>query len=133
QAAIGLANQAQPIASSSATTLVSSGVPMLGLQKGVDKQTAAPGSTLTYTLTFQNTSQQIAQNVVITDQLPNGVAFQNAINSPQPALNGQSAQFNIGTVAPGVQGSISFTVTIQANVPNGTQLTNTATITANGV
>ena len=45
---------------------------MLTLQKGVDKNSANPGETLTYTLTFQNTSQTTAQRVVITDPLPNG-------------------------------------------------------------
>src|SRR5262249_8294027 len=127
QAIIRLANSNQALASSSAATMVTSAAPpTLTLQKAVDKTSANPGETLTYSLAYQNTGQQTASNVVIVDQLPNGVTFQGSPSSPQLVNNGQAVQFTIATVGPGASGSVSFTVQIQGNVTNGTQISNTA-------
>ena len=56
------------------------------LAKSVDKTTANPGDTLTYTLIFKNTGQLDLTNVVIKDELPTGVIL---LGQPQsePAVD----------------------------------------------
>src|SRR5439155_21357682 len=81
QAAINAPGLAQPVVSNSVTTTVASSPPTLTLSKSVDKATAAPGETLTYTLSYVNTGTGVANPAVILDQLPAGVNFGAAQNN----------------------------------------------------
>lgn len=49
--------------------------PEISLTKSVDKSQAQAGDILTYTITYQNTGQGEAKNVVITDKIPNGTTY----------------------------------------------------------
>lgn len=61
----------------SATTIVDKNcdvkTPNFDLVKTVDKASAKPGETLNYTLTFKNTGETDLSNIVIKDNLPEGV------------------------------------------------------------
>ncbi len=61
----------------SATTIVDKNcdvkTPNFDLVKTVDKTSANPGETLNYTLTFKNTGETDLSNIVIKDNLPEGV------------------------------------------------------------
>lgn len=90
------------------------------LIKTVDKTTAKPGDTLTYTLTFKNTGNQPLANVIVKDALPNGVNYvagSTTVDGAKKADGVTTANgLNIGTVAAGKTVVIKFQATIAANV-----------------
>ena len=84
------------------------------------------GSTLVYTLSYQNIGNQTATTVRLTDTLPSGLTV---IGTSQPPAS-QTAQqlvWNLGTLNASAQGQIVFTTTVGG--PAGRTLTNTASIT----
>jgi len=90
------------------------------------------GGQLVYTLTYQNPSTETVTGVVITDTLDPNVAYVSA--SPAPSGGEPDAPFwSIGTLSDSVSGQIVLTVTVASPLPNGTLLTNTATIDGNEV
>jgi len=97
------------------------------LTKAVDKADALPGSTITYTITYQNVGQTTLNNLKVNDAIPAftvygggacgtlGAGLTACTLATQPAAGATGAlewQFN-GTLAPGASGSVSFTVTVQ--------------------
>jgi uncharacterized repeat protein (TIGR01451 family) len=116
--------------SSTATTTVSAPPTGLALSKGVDKSTAASGDTLTYTLTYSNSGSQVIHQVAISDPLPAGVTFAGSPDGGQ--VNGGAVQFTIGDLAAGTSAHVSFMVTVNAGLPNGTVITNQGSITGQG-
>ncbi|UOY92232.1 cell surface protein [Ectobacillus sp. JY-23] len=124
--------------------------------KSVNKSVAKIGDVLTYTITVPNTGNLPANNVILTDVLPNGLAFvpgSVTVNgTAQPTANPVSG-INLGTIANGATRTIVFQVTVvsyptpnpianQANVNyqytpiagqtlNGTGTSNAATTTVN--
>jgi uncharacterized repeat protein (TIGR01451 family) len=90
---------------------------------------------LTYTITVTNTSQTAATNVTVTDPLPAGTVFISAAASPGSTLTTPTVGTN-GTVtavqptlAPGATFTVTIVVRVNCSVPNGTVLSNTATVT----
>lgn len=89
---------------------------------------AVPGAPLTYSILVTNDGPSTATSVIMTDVLPNGLAFTSGSSTVGVVSNtGQTVTANIGTLAPGA----SATVTLQANVSNSAAgtLTNTASVT----
>jgi mucin-19 len=119
-----------------------------------------PGDTLRFTINLGNTGYDTATNVILTDNIPTWTTYKpnslqilsgaNAGAMSDTSLNDQAEYigtgtprvvFRLGTGANGTQGgtllqnqftSISFDVTIDANIPGGTTITNTAGISNNG-
>jgi uncharacterized repeat protein (TIGR01451 family) len=97
----------------------------LTLTKAVDKQTALPGETITYTVTYANQSNMALSNIVIFDSTPAFTRFLSAAAGPlppnlsavtitSPTIGGSGPiqwTFN-GTLAPGQTGSVTFSVTV---------------------
>ncbi len=110
------ASGTQPLSSSTETTV--NAAPVLALTKAVDRSTASPGDRLTYTLTYRNTGNADASEVVLTDALPARTTFVSASNGGTFA-NG-SVRWSLGTVAAGASGSVTFVVQLDAVFPNGT-------------
>ncbi len=94
----------------------------LVLQKSVDKATAAPGETITYTITYSNNGTQPIGNIVVHDSVP---AFTHSpvatcvmplpanITVCTPAITTPSIQWNMtGTLAPSQQGQVRFSTTL---------------------
>lgn len=80
----------------------------LTLVKTVDKATALPGETLTYTVTYHNTSSEPLNNIVIFDSTP---AFTTFMAAPVPQLPPNLTGVNITAPAVGAAGSIRWTFT----------------------
>jgi uncharacterized repeat protein (TIGR01451 family) len=138
QAQITVASQGYIQQSNVVSTVVTVASPTLTLTKQVDKNSAAPGDPLTYTLNYANTSNQTANQAVILDQLPAGVSFGSSPNSPQlvngsPPNSGLFVRFSLGNLSPGASGSVQFTVQINNNVASGTPITNQGAINAQGL
>ncbi|HKZ47229.1 MAG TPA: SdrD B-like domain-containing protein, partial [Thermoplasmata archaeon] len=89
--------------------------------------TADPGDEITYTLTYANTGTGAATGVVITDTIDAQTTFVSASPAPDGS-SGDTYTWSIGTVAAGGSGSISVTVAVDAYTPDGTVLTNGATL-----
>ena len=104
------------------TTTVASAV--LTLTKAADVQSAAPGATVTYTLTYKNTGSADATQVAIADSIPanvtyvagsvtlNGTAKTDAADGDQVTASNGTITVAVGTVTAGTQGTITFKVTV---------------------
>ncbi|MDO8417891.1 MAG: CARDB domain-containing protein [Agitococcus sp.] len=94
----------------------------LVLQKSVDKLSASPGETVTYTITYRNNGTQAISNIVINDSVP---AFTHSpvascllplpanISVCTPVITSPLIQWNLtGTLAPSQQGNVRFQITL---------------------
>lgn len=71
--------------------------------------TANQGNKITYTITYKNVGTFNATNVVITETYPSEVEYRSATPAPNIGNN----QWNIGTLAPNGEGTITVTVHIK--------------------
>ncbi|HYH09858.1 MAG TPA: C25 family cysteine peptidase [Thermoanaerobaculia bacterium] len=100
------------------------------LSKSVNKASAAPPDTLTYTITYTNASGTAIPNVVITDPLPAGTTYASSSLAPTsaPAVGSNgTVTWNLGTLAAATTGSITLTVNLPAGMTQ-TSAVNTATL-----
>ena len=72
-------------------------------------------------------STSTAQQVVLTDDLPNFTSF-NSFLGPTGSVSGSQITWNLGTLAPGVY-NFSFDVIVSNSAPNGAILSNSASVT----
>ncbi len=82
----------------------------LTLAKTVDKASVLTDDYLTYTISYSNNGAITAINAKITDALPIDTAFVSASNGG--AVASGVVSWSIGTVAPGVTGSVTLTVLV---------------------
>jgi uncharacterized repeat protein (TIGR01451 family) len=121
-----------PGADAAATTLT---VTKTG--NGVDAGSVTPGQTITYDITIQNGAVEAAANVILTDVTPANTTYEAGsatINSGAP-IAGATNPFADGelitaSLAASGSATASFRVTVNLPLTNGTQITNTATATA---
>ncbi len=110
------------------TTTVSTGNngQQFTVAKTDNKTTAAPGETLTYTITITNLFNTQATNVTVTDAVPAGVTALAA--SDGGTANGQTITWSNITVPANGTKTLTLVASVNNNVANGTVLTNTATV-----
>ena len=104
----------------------------LGVFKMDAPDPVQPGANLTYTITVFNNGPNNATGVQLTDTLPANVAFVSA--APAAAMCNEVSgivECNIGNLAAGTQSVLTIVVTVMPGLPDGTILTNTATVAAN--
>jgi len=113
--------------------------PVLDLAKtvdvnGTDRATARPGDTLTYTITYGNSGLGAAGNVVLQDRLPQYVTYVSGSATNGGTYNGLNRMitWNLGNLAVGDIGSVSFQVTVNSDVPHNSTIRNRAVIVADG-
>ena len=70
--------------------------------------TAVLGQTFMYTIRVSNPAKVAANNVVVTDPLPDGIAY--VSSSPKATVAGQKLTWSLGTLGAGAGASISVTV-----------------------
>ena len=123
------ANNARPPVTATDTTTVPA-QPNIVLSKTDGVTTAAPGQTLTYTLTFTNTGVGPAHNITISDTLPSGVSYQScSLGSLAGACSESGGTVTFTLTNPLAAGAnASVTVTVQVTTSGPTTLTNTATL-----
>lgn len=111
------------------TTITGGPVASLTVSKAAPA-TVASGGSLTYTITYSNVGTGPAAAVVITDTVPTGTTFVSATAGGTFAAG--VVTWNIGTVAAGASGSVSFTVTVDAP-PDSTITNSTYSIAGEGI
>jgi hypothetical protein len=104
--------------------------PTAALQQQSSSSTANPGQTITYTLTF-TVSGSSAFNTVVTDVLPANVGSAAIVSGPAGTVSGSQITWNLGTVAPGVV-TMTFSVVVSGGAPNGSTLSNQASVNYTG-
>jgi len=112
-------------ASAQEVTIVDSN-PILSINKIHSHDPVRAGENLTYTITYANSSDasETATNVVITETYDSNVTFVSATPAPDVGNN----QWNVGTLTPGVSGTITVTVKVNSPLSDGTQLLNSVLI-----
>jgi len=98
---------------------------VMTLTKSVDKSLAAPGDAVRYTITYSNTGDASATSVIIRDTIPaavnytagsvkvNGVSKTDAADADNVTVASGAITINIGTVAAGASGTITFDATVK--------------------
>ncbi|RME19758.1 MAG: DUF11 domain-containing protein, partial [Candidatus Zixiibacteriota bacterium] len=111
--------------------------PDVQIEKTVAPGSAIPGDTITYTLTFSNSGTGIAEDVVISDNVPVSVTVDNVqwtLGSGVMITTTGSAPtlaWVVSDLPAGAGGAITLTGTLSTSAAlNNTVVTNTATITA---
>jgi uncharacterized repeat protein (TIGR01451 family) len=97
--------------------------------QAVEPASAAPGETVTYTLTITNLGTSLAAGVVITDQLPLETTWagQATTNPGLMQVNGNGWTWQ-GSLAPSQTQAIAYRATVNPGRPIGEIVTDTATI-----
>ena len=120
------------------TTTVSKAV--LTMDKTQDISEPKPSDVITYTIAYTNEGTATAvHSVVVTDPIPanvtyvagsitlNGTPQTDAPGDDSGEFAGNTVTVSVGNVEPGVSGTITFKVQVNAGVPAGTQILNTVT------
>jgi uncharacterized repeat protein (TIGR01451 family) len=90
--------------------------------------TVASGSTNAYTLHYINNSEYNATGAQVTEILPAEVAYVPEATSPSPLVMGNTLTWDLGQLAPGTQGAISWKTIVNANVTPGQTFNDSAMI-----
>ncbi|MBI5474603.1 MAG: DUF11 domain-containing protein [Ignavibacteriae bacterium] len=107
------------------TTIISSA--SISFTKNVSNTLARGGDRVTYTLAYANPGSADATNVSVTDVLDNHLRYVTSSSVPPPiSVTGQTIVWNLGTVAAGSNGAITFNVDVVNNAPPGTEIHNIA-------
>ncbi|HLC94647.1 MAG TPA: right-handed parallel beta-helix repeat-containing protein [Patescibacteria group bacterium] len=87
--------------------------PQIVISKLADTARAQPGDTITYTISYENTGQSTAQNVIITDVLVSGVTYSigSAVGGSYDDAT-RTLTWNISSLAPGEKGTVQFQVKV---------------------
>jgi uncharacterized repeat protein (TIGR01451 family) len=132
----GASLQGRALALTGAVTMDTHGSPPisvtitdLSIVKSVNKSTAVPGQTITYTLTFSNVGNSLVTGITITDIIPINVTATHAISSGVAItrMGGTPYVWNVAPLAAGQGGIITITGQVSTTLPSGI-FTNTATI-----
>jgi uncharacterized repeat protein (TIGR01451 family) len=107
------ASRTSPVEITNETVIAMTPLADLNATKSVDKATAQPGDTLTYTVTAGNGGPGKAVGVKITDTLPDGTSQEQAV----------------GELTAGSSSMKTFSYSIPCVTADGTTLTNQATVT----
>ena len=88
--------------------------------------TAAAGSQLTYSLSYENLGPAAASSARLVDTLPVGTAFVSATNGGNFNPTSRKVTWNLGNVAAGASGTRAMVVRVPTGTASGTLLLNQA-------
>ncbi|HET8720030.1 MAG TPA: hypothetical protein VFM64_03435, partial [Candidatus Nitrosotenuis sp.] len=102
----------------------------LSITKASSTDSVIPGQdSISYTITVANNGPSIADNVVITDNLPDGVTFETSGTSPECAYNSGNHDVTCSLIDPLLVGEQNtLTINVAVNSDASGELVNTANI-----
>jgi uncharacterized repeat protein (TIGR01451 family) len=103
--------------------------PELHLAKVAARGVISAGESISYTLTYSNSSTTPASGVWLTDTLPAGVTFVGSAPPPS-AQAGNQIGWDLGTLGADASGTLLITASVPAGLADNTILDNSATITS---
>jgi uncharacterized repeat protein (TIGR01451 family) len=103
--------------------------PLVALVK-TGPETAEPGETLTYELSWLNAGPAPAENAVVVDTLPPELAFVAASQGGQYDSARRTVTWSLGTLAVNGTGALTLTVRLSAGAALGSVVVNRAELTA---
>jgi len=103
----------------------------LSLSKSGSPDPVTNGSNITYTMVVTNHGVAVAQDVVVTDNLPDSVAFVSCSSTGTGVCDGSSNNRIIQFTSLAAGASETITLVTTANGAPGTTITNTAAATSN--
>jgi uncharacterized repeat protein (TIGR01451 family) len=109
------------------TALLTVLAPILHLVKEGAPDPVQAGAQITYTLVYSNTGNETATGVVITDALDPNVDYVTASPAPTGGLPG-TPYWSVEDLAVSESGQITVTVAVTRPLPNGTVVTNRASM-----
>jgi uncharacterized repeat protein (TIGR01451 family) len=127
-----------PANNTSTDTTPVTAAPDLQIAKSDGGATATPGGGVTYTLSYQNSGNQGATGVVLTDVVPANTTFNPAGSTAGWACTpnnnaGSSCTLAVGALNGGASGSAAYAVTVVNPVPAGVaQISNTGSVADDG-
>ena len=102
----------------------------MALEKTVDNQNPSPDSIITYTIRYNNLTGVELTGAVITDRVPDGLTYIADSCRPSDICSFNEANktltWNIGTIATGRTGSVTFKARVNSNATG--EINNTAII-----
>ena len=123
---VGIRSDEVPMVRDTITTSVKAY--SLALTKTVDPDPAVVSAPLVYTLRYTNTGAITLTNVVLTETYPVDVT---PVAFSQTPISGTDNVFDIGQLIPGADGTLTVTMDVDPNLPQGTLLVNEAQMDAN--
>jgi len=96
------------------------GIPSIITGKADSPDPVPRGATLSYTITVNNTGDEIAYNVTVVEGYPSNTVF----NGSAPAPSSGNNTFVIGNLTPNQSTTINITLNVSPSIANGTILNN---------
>jgi uncharacterized repeat protein (TIGR01451 family) len=119
--------ETDPIVSTPATITVK-GRPSLKVEKDGGPNPVFAGDEITYTISYENTGLAPAENVILTDPLPQLTSFVLASNGGSFDANAKSVIWPIGRLEPGDKGSVQLVLKVDPDTPDGMVIRNISSI-----
>ncbi|MEN2741820.1 DUF11 domain-containing protein [Microbacterium sp. X-17] len=107
--------------------------PAVSIAKDDGRTIVTAGERLDYVLVAANVGDVPAPDVVVADTLPEHLDFVESSVVPSAASSGSTLVWELGELAAGERREIVVSANVRADVPQGTSIVNTASITADGV
>ena len=99
----------------------------LTIDKTVNKETAKPGDTISYTITVSNNTGKDLKNITVSEKLNFNLEFVSAV--PVNQYNSETGIWTIPSLGSGADAVLTITATVKEEVESDTTINNTATIT----
>ena len=100
--------------------------PRFEVEELVSSSAGLPGDTKTFTVVARNTGDIYLENVSVDAQFPNNTTLSEIVDPPT-AIVGNTIQWrNLGPISPSGSLGLTYSVKINPNTPEGTQLVNRA-------
>ncbi|MFC0213703.1 hypothetical protein ACFFK0_14760 [Paenibacillus chartarius] len=109
--------------SASNTVMLPATVPSVAIAKRVNAAAAAVGDTLTYTLNVSNTGSTAVNDILVSDPLPAGAAFETGsvtVRGTARSDANPAAGISLGTLAAGDSADITFRIRVLPAAQGGT-------------
>ena len=103
----------------------------LSITKTASPNPVTTGSNVTYTIVVTNNGVAVAQTVVVTDDLPESVAFVSCSSTAMGVCGGSGNNRTITFASLAAGASETITLVATTNAAAGTMITNTAAVTSN--